>query len=239
MIDKIIEKYTEYDIDRFTGGSIQISTAYEGRIINYKLLLFFGYNKSTRHPITATIPIRQDDISILLSEIDRKVNELSYENDVLSLDFECSRELSANTGDIALGKVEGKKVEGREVEHAPLHSAKVTPSNKDKKTSKTKPNMEYTEEFNNVWKNYTREFYNKASGRNDVRKIDTFKNFLNIMKHKFNLPANSSLTNYKIINFAIDDEITAYNESKKIPKALCNILKIDQLQELIDQNTGQ
>jgi hypothetical protein len=237
MIDKIIEKYTEYDIDRFTGGSIQISTAYEGRIINYKLLLFFGYNKSTRHPITATIPIKQQDISILLIEIDKKVNELSVEIDVLSLDFDCSRELAANTGAIALGKVEGKKVEGRET--TPLRSAKLTPSNQAKPTSKIKPSTEYTEEFNYIWKNYTLEFYNKASGRNDVRKTDTFKNFSNTMKHRFNLPANSSLTNYEIINFAIDDEITAYNESKKIPKALCNILKIDQLQELIDQNIGQ
>lgn len=114
MIDKIISRYTKYDIDRFTGGSIQISTAYEGRIINYKLLLFFGYNNATRHPITATIPIKQSDIAILITEIDKKVNELSCEIDVLSLDFDCSRELTANTCDSALGKVGGRKVEGRD-----------------------------------------------------------------------------------------------------------------------------
>lgn len=158
LIDKIISKYTEYDIDRFTGGSIQISTAYEGRIINYKLLLFFGYNRSTRHPITATIPIKQSDIGILLTEIDKKVNELSCEFDVLSLDFDCSRELAANTCDVALGKVEGRKVEGTPIDvsilndelsfiwvtHSERLSSIKTPSgNKRKNSSKTKVKERY------------------------------------------------------------------------------------------------
>lgn len=111
LIDSIVQQHTNYDINMFSGGSIQISTAYAGQIVNYKLLLFFGYSKN-RHPITATIPIDKKDIGVLVQAIEDKIKSMQKNatSFVLDLDLECSREHRRDIAETS-SKVVGKEVE--------------------------------------------------------------------------------------------------------------------------------
>lgn len=107
IIDKIVEKYTNYDISKLSGGSIQITSAYKGKIINYKLILFFGYCKS-KNPITATINIDKKDMPKLLEALDSKLSNIETIEDKLELDsLLLSYEHSTKSSNVL---VEGNKV---------------------------------------------------------------------------------------------------------------------------------
>ncbi len=64
-----------HSINDFTGGSVQVTTAYNHKIINYKILLFFGYDEN-RHPITYTEEIHKDTYSVWTEAILLKVSSL-------------------------------------------------------------------------------------------------------------------------------------------------------------------
>lgn len=58
--------------DDFTGGSIQITTAYRHKVVNHKVILFFGYTES-RNPTSISFEIHEDLIFIWADAIKVKV----------------------------------------------------------------------------------------------------------------------------------------------------------------------
>ena len=64
-----------YDPNDFTGGSVQVTTAYNHKISNFKVLMYFGYDKN-KHPVTLTKEIHKDVYLIWMRAIMAKVASL-------------------------------------------------------------------------------------------------------------------------------------------------------------------
>lgn len=86
LIDNMIHEKTEFDVEDFTGGSIQISSTYKNKMTNYKISLFFGYRNKVA--VTRTFDIQENSLSIWLdalyiktksilnSDVDINMNEI-------------------------------------------------------------------------------------------------------------------------------------------------------------------
>ena len=64
-----------YTLEDFTGGAVQITTAYNHKIINYKVMLYFGYDDH-RHPVTYSEEIHKDTYNVWTQAISLKVASL-------------------------------------------------------------------------------------------------------------------------------------------------------------------
>lgn len=107
LVNNMIINRTEFNIDDFTGGSVQISSTYNKKLSNYKLSLFFGYK--SKKPITRTFEIEKDSLSIWLSALYVKTTSIiNSEVDINMNDIEVmmnSKEVDSNKV-ISISKVE-------------------------------------------------------------------------------------------------------------------------------------
>jgi len=67
---------SENDIDYFTGGTVQITSTYKNKIITYKIMLFFGYDKN-KNPITYSEEIEEEYYFLWSEAIMLKVHSLN------------------------------------------------------------------------------------------------------------------------------------------------------------------
>jgi len=105
LIDKIIIAKTEYSPNQFTGGSIQFSVSKYTRVMDIKLVLYFGFN-ATRNSISRQIKIKEKDVEILNKELLIKTksykDSLYLHDDILSIDefkkdsYECNTNIVRN-----------------------------------------------------------------------------------------------------------------------------------------------
>ncbi len=62
LVNNTITKKTEFNIEDFTGGSIQITSTNNHQLLKFRVSLFFGYQN--RNAIARTIDIKEDYLSI-------------------------------------------------------------------------------------------------------------------------------------------------------------------------------
>ncbi len=67
------------NIDSFTGGAVQVTSAYNNKITTYKVMLFFGYDKN-KNPITYIEEIKEEYYFIWSEAIMTKVHSLKVKN---------------------------------------------------------------------------------------------------------------------------------------------------------------
>lgn len=78
LVNNTIKTKTEFEINDFTGGSIQITSTNNHQLIKYKVSLFFGY--SNRNAISKTFSIKEDFVTIWQKAILLKVKSLQTTN---------------------------------------------------------------------------------------------------------------------------------------------------------------
>lgn len=74
LVNNTIKTKTEFEINDFTGGSVQITSTNNNQITKYRVSLFFGYKQ--KNPISRTIDINEGLVSIWLSAIQLKVKSM-------------------------------------------------------------------------------------------------------------------------------------------------------------------
>jgi len=84
LVDKTIEKETEFKSEDFTGGYISVTSVHKNNQQNYKVALFFGYNNNKS--VTRILPIKSDTYSVWSEALQCKVMSLESDNDGISLD---------------------------------------------------------------------------------------------------------------------------------------------------------
>lgn len=78
LVNNTIKTKTEFEINDFTGGSIQLTSTNNHQLIKYKVSLFFGY--SNRNAISKTFSIKEDFVTIWQKAILLKVKSLQTTN---------------------------------------------------------------------------------------------------------------------------------------------------------------
>lgn len=78
LVNNTIKTKTEFEINDFTGGSVQITSTNNHQLIKYKVSLFFGY--SNRNAISKTFSIKEDFVTIWQKAILLKVKSLQITN---------------------------------------------------------------------------------------------------------------------------------------------------------------
>ena len=78
LVNNTIKTKTEFEINDFTGGSIQITSTNNHQLIKYKVSLFFGY--ANRNAISKTFSIKEDFVTIWQKAILLKVKSLQITN---------------------------------------------------------------------------------------------------------------------------------------------------------------
>ena len=74
LVNNTIKNKTEFNIDDFTGGSVQITSTNNNQITKCRVSLFFGYKQ--KNPISRTIDIEEGLSFIWLSAIQLKVKSI-------------------------------------------------------------------------------------------------------------------------------------------------------------------
>ena len=74
LVNNTIKNKTEFNIDDFTGGSVQITSTNNNQITKCRVSLFFGYKQ--KNPISRTIDIEKGLSYIWLSAIQLKVKSI-------------------------------------------------------------------------------------------------------------------------------------------------------------------
>ena len=78
LVNNTIKTKTEFEINDFTGGSIQLTSTNNHQLIKYKVSLFFGY--TNRNAISKTFSIKEDFVTIWQKAILLKVKSLQITN---------------------------------------------------------------------------------------------------------------------------------------------------------------
>ena len=68
LVNNTIKTKTDFSIDDFTGGSVQITSTNNHQLLKYKVVLFFGYCKN-RHTLSTQIDIDENLVSIWISAL--------------------------------------------------------------------------------------------------------------------------------------------------------------------------
>ena len=102
LIDKIILAKTNYTPEQFTGGAIQFTVSKYTKIMDIKLVLYFGFN-ATRNSISKQIKIQEKDVNTLNKELLLKtktyLQTLKQDVDTLCLEefkkdsYECNKNI--------------------------------------------------------------------------------------------------------------------------------------------------
>jgi hypothetical protein len=83
LINNIIIENTKFKIENFTGGSISVTSTYHNKFTNFKVTLFFGYDKN-KNPIAKTLEIEENFLAIWIHAILLKTKSLKI--DTIGLD---------------------------------------------------------------------------------------------------------------------------------------------------------
>lgn len=78
LVNNTIKTKTDFQINDFTGGSVQITSTNNHQLIKYKVSLFFGY--VNRNAISKTFSIKEDFVGIWQQAILLKVKSLQVTN---------------------------------------------------------------------------------------------------------------------------------------------------------------
>ena len=78
LVNNTIKTKTEFEVDEFTGGSVQITSTNNNQIVKYKVSLFFGYKQ--KNPISRTIDINENLVSIWINALHLKVKSIQVTN---------------------------------------------------------------------------------------------------------------------------------------------------------------
>ena len=78
LVNNTIKSKTEFEISEFTGGSVQITSTNNNQVIKYKVSLFFGYKQ--KNPISRTIDINENLVSIWINALHLKVKSIQVTN---------------------------------------------------------------------------------------------------------------------------------------------------------------
>jgi len=79
LVNNTIVEQTKHKLEEFTGGSIQLLSNNKHRLQEYKVTLFFGYNKN-RNSLNKSITITENLINIWLDALLLKVKSLQVRN---------------------------------------------------------------------------------------------------------------------------------------------------------------
>lgn len=104
LVNNTIKTKTEFEINDFTGGSVQITSTNNHQLIKYKVSLFFGY--SNRNAISKTFSIKEEFVNIWQKAILLKVKSLQVSNN--GMDYS---ELNALMNNLDEVEVVSNKVE--------------------------------------------------------------------------------------------------------------------------------
>lgn len=102
LVNNTIKTKTEFEINDFTGGSVQITSTNNHQLIKYKVSLFFGY--SNRNAISKTFPIKEEFVNIWQKAILLKVKSLQVSNN--GMDYSELNALMNNLDEVVSNKVE-------------------------------------------------------------------------------------------------------------------------------------
>jgi hypothetical protein len=83
LINNTIISKTEFTVDEYTGGSIQITSTNNHTVTNFKASLFFGYKN--KKPVSRTITISKDMFYIWAKALLLKT--ISIKNDNLGMNY--------------------------------------------------------------------------------------------------------------------------------------------------------
>ena len=78
LVNNTIKTKTEFEVDEFTGGSVQITSTNNNQVVKYKVSLFFGYKQ--KNPISRTIDINENLVSIWINALHLKVKSIQVTN---------------------------------------------------------------------------------------------------------------------------------------------------------------
>ena len=78
LVNNTIKTKTDFQVNDFTGGSVQITSTNNHQLIKYKVSLFFGY--VNRNAISKTFSIKEDFVGIWQQAILLKVKSLQITN---------------------------------------------------------------------------------------------------------------------------------------------------------------
>jgi len=79
LLNNTIIENTKFKLENFTGGSVSVTSAYGNRFTNYKVTLFFGYDKN-KNPVAKTIEIEESFLAIWIHAILLKTKSLKIDN---------------------------------------------------------------------------------------------------------------------------------------------------------------
>ncbi len=78
LLENTIIENTKFKIENFTGGSISVTSTYGNKFTNYKVTLFFGYDKY-KNPIAKTLEIEESFLAIWIHAILLKTKSLKID----------------------------------------------------------------------------------------------------------------------------------------------------------------
>lgn len=102
LVNNTIKSKTEFEINDFTGGSVQTTSTNNHQLIKYKVSLFFGY--SNRNAISKTFSIKEDFVTIWQKAILLKVKSLQVSN--IGMDYSELNALMNNLDEVVSNEVE-------------------------------------------------------------------------------------------------------------------------------------
>lgn len=91
IVNRTILDKTTYSLDKFSGGYVAVTTAYQKKITKYKVCLFFGYKKDGKTSISSVFEIDKElyfiwSKSIMIKTLSLKINNIgSTINDINNL----------------------------------------------------------------------------------------------------------------------------------------------------------
>lgn len=79
LLNNTIIENTKFELESFTGGSVSVTSTYGNKFTNYKVTLFFGYDKN-KNPVAKTIEIEESFLAIWIHAILLKTKSLKIDN---------------------------------------------------------------------------------------------------------------------------------------------------------------
>ena len=157
LVNNTIKTKTEFEINDFTGGSIQITSTNNHQLIKYKVSLFFGY--SNRNAISKTFSIKEDFVTIWQKAILLKVKSLQVANN--GMDYSELNALMNNLDEVVSNEVVSNEVVSNEVEVVSNGSTISSKMNRTIEFKKEEVQEEEKEEEQNILNLPTNELTDK------------------------------------------------------------------------------
>ncbi|HET8689383.1 MAG TPA: conserved phage C-terminal domain-containing protein [Methanosarcina sp.] len=107
LINNTIRTKTEYNVEDFTGGSVQITSTNNHQLMKYKVSIFFGYKQ--KNPIARTIDINESLVAIWMDALLLKCKAMQVSNN--GMDYSELNSLMNNlSNEVVSNKVDSNKV---------------------------------------------------------------------------------------------------------------------------------